>query len=199
MFYRVLLLIGCAMWAAWTHGQTGSSVPEFSGYTEAPPFRVAPRDEPLPNYPCSACHQYKPSDPTPRPLAVPHPVLNHGDGRMWCLSCHDAEQRDQLKDFMGRAVALEDAHLVCGQCHAAQQRDWYFGAHGKRLDNWQGERVIYNCTHCHNPHQPALSPRPPEPPPPVRVGLERPETAPHPPIPLWQRHQSSTEEPAHEQ
>jgi hypothetical protein len=151
----------------------------FQGYPDAPPFTVAPRDGKLSNYPCSTCHQYKPPDPTPRKLAMAHPELNHGNGRFWCLSCHDAENRDQLHNFRGEGVPFEQAHLVCGQCHGPQHRDWHFGAHGKRVGNWQGEREILNCPACHNPHQPAFAPRAPKPPPPVRAGLQHPPAAEH--------------------
>ena len=45
--------------------------------------------------------------------------------------------------------------------------------HGKRAGSWQGQRQVYDCIHCHNPHQPALLPREPMAPPPVRAGLHR--------------------------
>ena len=58
-------------------------------------------------------------------------------------------------------------------------------AHGKRADSWQGERTVYGCTHCHDPHNPALAPRAPQPPPPVRIGLDRPEPHREPRQPAW--------------
>ena len=78
-----------------------------------------------------------------------------------------------LQTLAGQPVSFDQAYLVCGQCHFNRQKDWFYGGHGKRLHNWQGERVIYNCTFCHDPHDPTLKPRAPGPPPPVRAGLHR--------------------------
>ena len=36
---------------------------------------------------------------------------------------------------------------------------WAGGAHGKRLDGWQGRRVLMGCADCHDPHRPALETR----------------------------------------
>lgn len=158
----------------------------FGGFPDAPDFTVVPRQDELSFYPCAMCHSALPSNPEPRKLMAPHPAaLNHGDGRFWCLDCHDAEDRNLLQTFAGDDIGFNDAYLVCGQCHYAPQKDWYFGAHGKRVGNWQGDRSIYNCTHCHDPHDPSVKSRVPEPPPPVRRGLEpmqrmHHETAPYP-------------------
>ena len=46
--------------------------------------------------------------------------------------------------------------MLCSQCHVKQARDWAFGAHGKRVGSWQGERQVYNCTVCHYQHHPAI-------------------------------------------
>jgi hypothetical protein len=61
------------------------------------------------------------------------------------------------KDHLQFFPDFNDAYLVCGQCHYQPQKDWYYGGHGKRAEaRWQGERTIYNCTHCHNPHAAAI-------------------------------------------
>ena len=39
------------------------------------------------------------------------------------------------------------------------------GGHGKRIGNWQGERIILVCTECHNSHSPSIKPKQPDPPP----------------------------------
>lgn len=145
----------------------------FSGYASAPPFSVVPRIDQLMFYPCSNCHAALKPNPLPRKLiAAPHPAaLRHGKGRFWCLTCHTLNDRDHLHTLTDQPVSFDDAYLVCGQCHFNRQKDWYFGGHGKRLANWRGERVIYSCTFCHDPHDPTLKPRAPSPPPPVRAGL----------------------------
>jgi hypothetical protein len=146
----------------------------FDGYSEAPPFKVVPQKDKLTIFPCTQCHKHMPPNPEPRKLQAPHQsALNHGEGRMWCLNCHLIDDRDYLHTIRQQKVDFNDAYLVCGQCHANRQQDWYFGAHGKRVSNWQGERLVYSCTHCHDPHDPTLKPRAPNKAPAVRAGLER--------------------------
>ncbi len=146
----------------------------FAGYPGVPPFSVVPRVDQLTFYPCSNCHSAMKPNPQPRKLiAAPHPAaLVHGNGRFWCLTCHQLNDRDRLHTLADQPVEYDQAYLVCGQCHFNRQKDWFFGGHGKRVKNWQGERVIYNCTFCHDPHDPTLKPRAPSAPPPVRVGLK---------------------------
>jgi hypothetical protein len=154
----------------------------FAGYPAAPAFTVVPQKVGLTYFPCSNCHASLPLNTQPRLLAAPHvAALPHGNGRFWCLDCHKAEDRDRLRGLKSQAVDFDDAYLVCGQCHFRQQQDWYFGAHGKRVANWRGRREIYNCTHCHDPHDPTLKPRAPQPPPKLRAGLApMPERKPRP-------------------
>ena len=119
---------------------------DFSGYAEKAPPSVPPRKQSLTFYPCSQCHQYWKTNPQPRVLAPVHDVgLKHGQGRLWCLVCHDPEDRNSLRTVRGTKVDFDQAWRVCGQCHSARQKDWYFGAHGKRVENWQGEAERYNC------------------------------------------------------
>jgi cytochrome c2 len=33
------------------------------------------------------------------------------------------------------------------------------GAHGKRISYWAGQRVVKNCTACHDPHSPRFKKR----------------------------------------
>lgn len=146
----------------------------FAGFPDAPPFEVVPREAALTHHPCSMCHQHLPTNPEPRKLvAAPHPAaLDHGDGRFWCLQCHAEDNRDRLQLLDGQQVGFDESWQLCGQCHYEPQRDWARGAHGKRVSHWQGDRTLYSCTHCHDPHDPGIAPRAPEPPPPVRRGLE---------------------------
>lgn len=146
----------------------------FSRYLDTAPPNVPARKDHLTFYPCSQCHEHWKTDETPRVLAPVHEVsLEHGEGRIWCLTCHDADDRDQLTTVRDSKVDFDEAWKVCGQCHANRQKDWYFGAHGKRVYDWQGEPTRYNCTHCHNPHRPPFMQQKPQPKPPVRAGLER--------------------------
>lgn len=145
----------------------------FTGYPSAPPFAVVPQKGSLTFYPCAICHDVLPANKVVRKLDTPHnSALVHGNGRFWCLDCHQLKNSNFLHTLNGQNVDFDDAYLVCGQCHFNRQKDWYFGAHGKRVANWKGDRVIYNCTHCHDPHDPTIKPRAPSRPPPVRVGLK---------------------------
>jgi hypothetical protein len=98
----------------------------------------------------------------------------HGKGQFWCFTCHDDKHQRKLRTFEGETIEFDEAYILCSQCHTNQARDWAFGAHGKRLDNWQGERVVYNCTACHYQHAPAFSSRDALAGPAMRQGLPRP-------------------------
>jgi len=147
--------------------------PEFSRYDNRPPPSVPPREDQLIFYPCSQCHEFWETNPERRELAPVHNVgLQHGQGRLWCLVCHDPEDSNKLQSLRSGKVDFNESWRICGQCHSARQKDWYFGAHGKRVYDWQGEPERYNCTHCHNPHRPPFIQRKPQPKPPVRAGLQ---------------------------
>lgn len=135
-------------------------------------FSVLSRQDKLEFIPCDSCHQYMESSPTPRLLPeAPHfPELKHGSADIWCTTCHTLENREQLRLLSGGLVAFDKAYLVCGQCHNKAYQDWQYGAHGKRVTTWQGERQIYNCTECHNPHvNPGIQQRHPMSPPGIRT------------------------------
>lgn len=161
----------------------------FAGYAQAPPFKVVPQKDKLKFYPCSQCHKLMPPNPQPRKLeAAPHPAaLQHGKGRMWCVNCHLLDDRDFLHTVSGQKIDFDEAYLLCGQCHFNRQKDWYFGGHGKRAGNWTGERLIYSCTHCHDPHDPVLKPQQARKVPPVRAGLQPMQRPNHKPGNLWDR------------
>ena len=158
----------------------------FEGYANAPQVTVVPRKDELFFYPCDQCHADMEADPEIRKLDTPHHAeIQHGRGRIWCLSCHDLENRNNLVTLLDEPVDFDEAHVVCGGCHASQHKDWVFGAHGKRVASWRGERVQYNCTQCHDAHDPAIAPRAPEPPPRARAGLELEPGKIHQAAPIW--------------
>ena len=140
-----------------------------------PVFSVLSRQDKYEFFPCDSCHQYMESSPTPRLLPeAPHfPELKHGNADIWCTTCHTLENREQLRLLSGELVEFDKAYLVCAQCHNNAFQDWRFGAHGKRVQKWQGERQIYNCAECHNPHvNPGIQPRQPISPPGIRAQQE---------------------------
>lgn len=159
----------------------------FEGYENAPEVYVVPRKDELFFYPCDQCHADMEANPEIRELDTPHHAqIAHGRGRIWCLSCHDLENRNYLKTLLEEPVDFDAAHIVCGGCHASQHKDWAFGAHGKRVDTWQGQRTQYNCTHCHDAHEPAIAARAPEPAPRARAGLELKPGSLHQDRPVWE-------------
>jgi hypothetical protein len=159
----------------------------FEGYTDAPEISVVPRKDELFFYPCDQCHATIEPNPQIRTLdTVHHSELEHGRGQIWCLSCHDLENRNYLHTLLSEPVDFDEASTICGGCHANRHKDWVFGAHGKRVANWQGDRTLYSCTHCHDPHSPAIKARAPEPPPRPRVGLELEPGTPHEKSTIWE-------------
>jgi hypothetical protein len=131
-----------------------------------PPFTVQPRTPVLKEngmFPCSECHEGMDADLTVRELVEEHDTLKlfHGAGRFWCHTCHDPTNRDVLRSLDGKPISYDQSFLLCGQCHFAAQRDFVYGAHGKRIGNWQGERVIAPCTSCHDAHSPSIKARAP--------------------------------------
>lgn len=166
----------------------------FTGYAGAPDLAVVSRKSELFFYPCDQCHAAMEPNPAIRQLNVMHAAeIDHGMGRIWCLSCHDLEERNMLRTLLGNKVDFDETHLVCGGCHANRHRDWSFGVHGKRVENWQGERTVYGCTHCHDPHSPAIAPRAPSPAPNPRAGLEINEGEIHRELPVWERQEEHRE------
>ena len=128
-------------------------------------FRVLARKNYIRRYRCSVCHTEK--GPKVRDGALfTHSdiVINHGeaDNKLTCIECHDERERDFLVDKQRRKIDFDHSYQLCGQCHFRPKRDWLGGAHGKRETYWAGERVVRNCTSCHNPHSPAFTTKMPE-------------------------------------
>ncbi len=181
---------------------------------DAPPFVATPRKDRIPGYPCTNCHDNEFVNRQVRQLEDEHAdlVFDHGGGRFWCYdACHKGTDIDTLVSLRGRPIDYDESYKLCGQCHFERQKDWYFGGHGKRRGAWEsqreipatadqlvvrdrerigvwtGERVILNCTECHDPHSPAIKPFEPSPPPGVRAGLTRPPSRREAAPKIWDR------------
>lgn len=177
-----------------TSGTADPASLRFPGFPDAPAFGVVPRRDDLFFYPCDECHEFMDASDEVRELDAPHDIEDeHGNGRLWCIQCHSMTDRNSLWTLLREPVDFDEAYIVCGGCHAGRQKDWYYGAHGKRVGGWQDERVLYNCTHCHDPHSPSIKPRKPAPPPPVRAGLERQHGGTHEARKPWERDAESSE------
>ncbi len=113
---------------------------------------------------CNMCHNGKtvpyPKDKNPRSLVMHKDVvpdslkLQHGNGAIWCLDCHNPTDRNTLIDFRGRKIGFNEPQKLCGKCHGQVYKDWRFGIHGKRIGEWVkgGKKRWWVCTECHNPH-----------------------------------------------
>lgn len=128
-------------------------------------IQVAARKEKIENFDCQNCHQ-EPIESTAikdlQTLKQAHwkITLQHPDqGNASCTTCHDSANPVRLKLHNGTTVDFDQSFQLCEQCHFRQKNDWLNGAHGKRLTGWAGDRVIENCTGCHNPHDPAFKER----------------------------------------
>lgn len=146
-----------------------------------PPFATDPRIEVLEEngtYPCTDCHDNKDQKANPkiRELVDEHDTfqLEHGDGQFWCLTCHNTEDRNSLVGMKGQKVSFDESYKLCAQCHAPRAKDFYFGGHGKRVGNWNGDKKLKACVECHNPHSPAIKPRMPVAVPKLRPGIATP-------------------------
>jgi hypothetical protein len=76
-----------------------------------------------------------------------------------CATCHAASDVELLALRTGERATLDHAYRLCAECHFRQVEAWANGAHGKRLDGWQGRRVVMGCADCHDPHDPTIEPR----------------------------------------
>lgn len=130
-------------------------------------FGVQLRSSELEHYPCATCHE----DASGRAVRLPrsadraaHANINPvhpSTTEAGCFSCHASSDYEALALENGSTVALDHAYGLCAQCHFQQAEDWAGGAHGKRSTAWLSERVVYSCTACHNPHDPAFETRVP--------------------------------------
>ena len=128
-------------------------------------FRVLARKDAISRYRCSVCHTKKTSQVRDAALITHGDIrINHGEGKneLACIECHDRQDRDFLVDMQGEKIDFDHSYQLCGQCHFRPKRDWLGGAHGKRVTYWAGERVVMNCTSCHDPHSPAFKTKMPE-------------------------------------
>ena len=125
-------------------------------------LQTALRARPLGQYPCTSCHLGRKVVMAEKRTADAHqdvePVHPKQTGAL-CSTCHAAANVELLALENGEHVTLDESYRLCAQCHFAQVDAWAAGVHGKRLDGWQGRRVLAGCQDCHDPHQPGLEPR----------------------------------------
>jgi hypothetical protein len=169
--------------AALVHGRVGPGERPFEVALRTPETRTGharrfgtrtlnvqlrTRTPDLTQYPCTSCHMGRPQALADERIADAHAGLRvvHPAGTgATCATCHDRVDVERLALRSGERVSLDHAYRVCAQCHFRQAEAWAAGAHGKRLDGWQGRRIVMSCADCHDPHAPALVQRVPFQPP----------------------------------
>ncbi|MEW5800987.1 MAG: hypothetical protein AB1847_02675 [bacterium] len=130
------------------------------------PFQLPAREDALEAYPCTGCHQDLPAQSTEDgATSQEHNQISVQHGGLWCLDCHEPEDRDTLRAIDHRRVGFSDMEQLCGGCHASEYRDWSKGIHGKLLGSWNGVRLGLRCVECHDAHRPEPMTLKPEPPP----------------------------------
>lgn len=134
---------------------------EYQGGT----FFTEARKSEIKRFKCSSCHNgqkvllQNAADISHADIRVIH---GNKDNPLICNTCHNPDDRDFLISSKADKIDMDHAYDMCGQCHFRQKKDWIGGAHGKRVTYWAGERVVKNCTSCHDPHSPKFKKKWPE-------------------------------------
>lgn len=120
---------------------------------------IALRTRSLGQNPCTSCHLGRKVVMADKRIADAHqnvrPEHPEQTGAL-CSTCHATDNVELLTLLSGERATLDESYRLCAQCHFTQVEEWAAGAHGKRLDGWQGQRVLMICTDCHDPHRPAV-------------------------------------------
>ena len=124
-------------------------------------FWTQTRKDKVKRYKCSQCHNNKEVKiAQASEMAHGDIVQVHGGQKpLDCFTCHKKDERDFLVTEKGAKVDMDHVYQMCAQCHFRQQKDWVGGAHGTRISYWAGQRVVKNCTSCHDPHSPRFEKR----------------------------------------
>ncbi|MBI4664959.1 MAG: cytochrome c3 family protein [Nitrospinae bacterium] len=137
---------------------------------------------------CIKCHYGKSEH---EKLVLGWDKSKHAMRGMSCAKCHggnsaasvlaDAKKestgfkhiKDALSTLTGER-AIQAAFEYCGSCHGEKYREWSAGIHGKRLGYWNGEKQMWVCVKCHNPHNPKIRKIKPKPAPvkPSEIGVK---------------------------
>jgi hypothetical protein len=116
----------------------------------------------LGQFPCTACHMGRRMILRDERITDAHQnvqPLHPAQTGATCATCHAPDNVELLALKSGDRVSLDHTYRLCAQCHFGQAEAWAGGAHGKRLDGWQGRRVVMGCADCHDPHRPAIESR----------------------------------------
>jgi hypothetical protein len=125
-------------------------------------FWTTSRKDQMERFRCTTCHNGQ-EVTAANAAGIAHGAIElvHGSETkpLNCLTCHQKDNRDLLTTEAGVDVDMDHSYQLCGHCHFRQKKDWVGGAHGKRVEFWAGQRVVQNCTSCHDPHAPRFTKR----------------------------------------
>jgi hypothetical protein len=126
------------------------------------PIALRSRTADISQYPCTSCHLGRKVVMVNKRIEDAHnnirPVHPDQTGAV-CSTCHSADDVALLTLKSGDRATLDESYRLCAQCHFPEAKAWAGGAHGKRLDGWQGRRVVMACADCHDPHNPGVQVR----------------------------------------
>jgi len=155
-------LLGADSW--WRPSNSDEGYPSRPLQSESEPVLSPPPPIDEEYFPCSDCHEDELADPERRELDE-HDYIKLAHGDLWCLDCHQSDQRDLLHLSDASPVRMEESWRLCTRCHAKRIPDWRAGVHGKRTGYWRGPKQYWTCVVCHDPHSPLFKPLEPMPPP----------------------------------
>jgi len=159
-----IVLAGADDWSRPSNREEGYPSRPLQPEVEPEPILLPPPPIDDEYFPCSDCHEDELADPERRELDEHDDIeLAHGD--LWCLDCHQSDQRDLLHLSDASPVHMEESWRLCTRCHAKRISDWRAGVHGKRTGYWWGPKEYRTCVVCHDPHSPLFKPLEPMPPP----------------------------------
>ena len=157
-----IALLGADSW--WRPSNSDEGYPTRPLQPDAEPVLLPPPPIDDEYFPCSDCHEDELADPERRELDE-HDYIELAHGDLWCLDCHQSDQRDLLHLSDASPVDMEESWRLCTRCHAKRIPDWRAGVHGKRTGYWRGPKEYRTCVVCHDPHSPLFKPLEPMPPP----------------------------------
>jgi hypothetical protein len=128
------------------------------------PIALRTRAANMSQYPCTSCHQGRRVVMAKERIKDAHRNIQPEHPKQAgasCVTCHSSDDVEVLTLRGGGHATLDEGYRLCAQCHFEQAEAWAGGAHGKRLDGWEGRRVVMACADCHDPHRPDIPSRTP--------------------------------------
>lgn len=124
-------------------------------------YSVESREPKISAFPCTKCHDnFTRQEVMTSTLRTKHSslLLRHMPDGNNCSLCHNPSQTNKLNLLDGTLISYNESHRLCQQCHGNTAANWARGLHGRVSGSWNGERILLNCTTCHEAHDPQFKP-----------------------------------------